>query len=67
MARHRAAICEGSIGRTFPPAVIAKVKKQGEGDTDIEDIEIRAVTHFRYCVYMHCSTTNDTGIYIICA
>ena len=62
MARCRAASSAGSAGRTAPPAMVAEVKMQGEGDTDIQDIEIGAVTHFRYCVHMQCSTIDDTGM-----
>ena len=63
MARCRAASSAGSAGRTAPVVVmVAEVKMQGEGDTDIQDIEIGAVTHFRYCVHMQCSTIDDTGM-----
>lgn len=67
MAHPQAASSEGSAGRTAPPAMVAEVKMQGEGDTDIQDIEIGAVTHFRYCVHMQCSTINDTGMAFVCS
>ena len=47
--------------------MVAEVKMQGERDTDSQDIEIGAVTHFRYCVHMQGSTIDDTGMAFVCS
>ena len=57
----RAASSEGSTGRAAPPAKVAKVKIQGERDTDIQDIEIGAETHFHYMDNLVAVKTNICG------
>lgn len=74
----RAASSEGSTGRTAPPERVAAVKMQEERNTDIQDMEIGAVTHFRYldnlvaartiiCGHMQCCITTDTAMASVCS